>query len=278
MEDKSFKARLIRILIFLVLIIFAVLELYPFLWMIVGSFKNNAEIFVGSWHMPRVWRWDNFQHAWSSGVSSYLFNSLFVTVVATALSTIISAFAAYPLARVKMKLNRVILMMILSGLMLAPQVALIPLYKALQTLAIYNTYWAMILPDTAFRIPFTTFLIWSYFLTIPKELEEAAFADGAGTQKIFWKIILPVSKPILATSILLSARVIWNEFLFALIFVEDNSLKTITVGLKGMISNTETNWGIIIAGMTLSTAPIIILFLAAQKQFIRGMAAGSVKG
>ncbi len=278
MNTKILPKRAIHVLLFLMLIFLAGLTLYPFIWMILCGFKNNAEIFVSSWDLPKVWRFANFVKVWKTGVGQYFFNSLFVTVVSTIGATVFSTLAAYPLARVQTKLSRSVLIFIMAGLMLAPQVALIPLYKLLQTLHFYNTYLAMIVPNLAFRIPFTTFLLWSHFLTIPKELEEAAFVDGATINQILAKVILPISKPILATSILLSVRVVWNEFMFALVFIESSKLKTITVGLKGMISNTETNWGVVIAGLTLSILPVIALFLLTQKQFVRGLAAGSVKG
>jgi raffinose/stachyose/melibiose transport system permease protein len=169
-------------------------------------------------------------------------------------------------------------MFLVGGLMLAPQIGLISLYKLLQGLGIYNTYWAMIVPYVAYRIPFTVFLLWSYFLFLPREVEEAAYSDGCNSWGILWHVVLPMSKPIIATAALLSARVIWNEFMFALVFVEDSALRTIPIGLMGLKSQVDTDWTVLLAGLTLSALPIILLFILTQKQFVRGLAEGGVKG
>lgn len=276
-EKQTLSGMAVQVLLWLMLVVFSLAVLYPLLWMILGSFKTNAELFLNSWGLPKKLLWANFATAWRMGVAKYFFNSIIVCTVSTVVATIVSAYAAYPLARMKSRYNKVILLIIVAGMMLSPSVTLLPLYKLLQHIGIYNTLLAMILPDIAFRLPFTTFLIWSSFLSIPKELEQAASIDGLNTGQIFWKIIMPLSTPILSTSILLSARVVWNEFMFALVFVEDSSLRTITVGLKSMMSSTETEWTIVIAGLTIATVPIILLFLFCEKYFVHGLTAGSVK-
>ena len=162
--------------------------------------------------------------------------------------------------------------------MLSPQVGLISLYKLLSSLRIYNTYWALIISYTAYRIPFTVFLMRSYFITLPREVEESAFIDGCNSWQVFSKIVLPMSRPIIATSALLTAMFTWNEFMFALVFIEDNSLRTVPVGLMNLRGALTTKWSVLLAGLTLSALPMIIMFLIFQKQLIRGLTSGSVKG
>ncbi|MHA1381894.1 MAG: carbohydrate ABC transporter permease, partial [Candidatus Helarchaeota archaeon] len=198
--------------------------------------------------------------------------------ISTFLTVLISSLAAFPLSRFSFKGRHIILMAIISGLMLAPQVSLVSLFKLLQTLGIYNTYLALIIPYVAYRIPFIVFLIWSYFISLPKEIEESAYIDGCSDWLLFWRIILPMSKPIIATSALLSARVFWNEFMFALVFIEKDKLKTIPVGLMNLKSNLSTDWTILLAALATSALPIIILFLILQRHFIRGLTIGGVKG
>ena len=127
-------------------------------------------------------------------------------------------------------------------------------------------------------IPFIVFLIWAYFISLPKEIEESAYIDGCSDWLLFWRIILPMSKPIIATSALLSARVFWNEFMFALVFIENDKLKTIPVGLMNLKSNLATDWTVLLAALATSALPIIILFLVLQKHFVRGLTIGGVKG
>ena len=162
--------------------------------------------------------------------------------------------------------------------MLSPQVSLIPLFRLLQRLKLYNTYWALVIPYVAYRIPFTTFLIRSYMLSLPREIEDSAYIDGCSAWTVFYRIILPMSKPILVTAALFTAMSCWNEFMFALVFIESDSLRTIPIGLMGLKSSLRTEWTILMAGLTLSPPPPVVLFLIFQKQFILGITSGGGKG
>lgn len=268
----------IKLLVLFVLMAMAISIVYPLLWMVYTGFKTNAELFLNTWSLPKKWQWNNYRNAWDAGIGRYLFNSVYVTAVATILSVAIGALAAFPLSRFQFAMKKVVFVFIVSGLMLAPQVSVISLYKLLQRLGIYNTYWAMIVPYIAFRIPFTVFLLWSYFATLPRDVEEAAFIDGCNSWGIFRRMLIPMSKPIIATSTLLASRVIWNEFMFALVFVESSKLKTIPVGLMSLKGQNETDWTVLMAGLTMSAIPIVVLFLIMQKQFVRGLTAGGSKG
>lgn len=267
-----------RGIVFVVLTSFAVSILYPLFWLYINALRTNQELFLDTWGLPVTWLWINFVKAWDAGVGRYFLNSVIVTSISTILTILISAFAAFPLSRFNFKGRHVILMGIISGLMLTPQGSLISLYKLLQYLGIYNTYFALILPYVAYRIPFVTFLIWSYFISLPKEIEESAYMDGCTDWQVFWQIIMPMSKPIIATAALLASRVFWNEFMFALVFVESEDLKTIPVGLMNLKSNLATDWTVLLAGLAISALPVIIVFLFLQKHFIRGLTIGGVKG
>ena len=256
----------------------ALAELLPFLWMFMSGFKTTKEMLLDPFAIPTEWMTENYATAWRAGISSYFLNSLFTTVMTTVLCLLVSSMVAYPLARFRFRWNTAILIYILSGMMLAPMVSLIPLYKILSFLHLYDTRLALIIPYVAFRIPFSTFLIWSHFVTIPKELEEAAIIDGCSSNKVFARIILPLSKPILATAGLLCARYAWNEMMFALCFIENSAIKTIPVGLLALKGQESGEWSVLVAGLALSTIPIVLLYLLFQKQLIRGMTVGGVKG
>ncbi len=243
-----------------------------------SGFKSNSEIMLNTWALPSEWRWENYFLAWEVGVGKYFFNSIIVTVASVIFTVMISAIAAFALSRFEFKYRELILAVIVGGLMLSPQVGLISLYKLLSSLSIYNTYLALVIPYTAYRIPFTVFLMRSYFISLPREVEDSAYIDGCNSWQVFWHIILPMSRPIIATSALLTAMFTWNEFMFALVFIEDSRLKTIPVGLMNLRGALTTQWSVLLAGLTLSALPMIILFLVFQKQLIRGLTAGSVKG
>lgn len=265
-------------LILIVLLIGVVCIAYPLFWMIMSSLKGYKEIYGNVWGLPSVWKFSNYAVAWEKGISKYFLNSLIVTISTVIGVVIIASLCAYGLSRYKFKGMSIALIICMGGMMLNPQVCVIPLYVLLQKLGIHNTRFAMILPYVAFRLPLTVLLIRSFFLAIPKELEESARIDGCSAFGIYWRIFMPISKPILLTSVILTAYYSWNEFLFSIIFIDSDSLKTIPSGLMNFRDALQTDWGVLLAGMVISALPIIILFICMQKYFIRGMAAGSVKG
>jgi raffinose/stachyose/melibiose transport system permease protein len=242
--------------------------------MVFSSFKDNAEVFGRPWGLPSQLRWHNFVQAGNAGVVRYFTNSVIVTAASILTTTLVSAWAAYGLVRVKVPLAGPVMLFILGGLMLAPTVALVPLFGLLQQLHIYNTYWALIVLYTAFRIPFTTFLIRAYMVDLPPDVDEAAIIDGASRAQIFWRVILPMCRPIMVSAALLQALFAWNEFVFALVFISSGSLKTLPVGLVDMQSRLLTNWPVQFAGLTMAALPMIVLFLIGQRQFLRGLTDG----
>ncbi|UYP10734.1 MULTISPECIES: carbohydrate ABC transporter permease [Priestia] len=264
-------------IVYVGLIVYFIVIAYPLLWMIISSFKSTEEIFTHSWSMPHTWLIENYVTAWKSGISSYFLNSVIVTGASCFLTVLVSALGAYGLSRFEFQGKAFVLIICLGGLMLSPQVSLIPLYSIIQKLGIYNTHLALILPYVAYRIPLTILLIRAYFLSIPKELEEAARLDGCTSLEILFRIFIPMSTPILLTTTILTAYYTWNEFMFAIIFIDDDSLRTIPAGLMQFRDALQTDWGVLLAGLTISAAPIVMLFLFMQKYFIRGIANGSVK-
>ncbi|WP_235934303.1 carbohydrate ABC transporter permease [Paramicrobacterium chengjingii] len=263
-----------KLLLLGLLVGLAIVVLYPLLWMGISSLKTNDEILSSPFAMPQALDFGSYARAWDRGVGQYFFNSALVTVVSVFLTTLVSAWAAFGLSRIEIPFSRIFLLLIVGGLMLAPAVALVPLVKLMQSWGIYNTYWALILLYTAFRIPFTTFLIRSYMVGLPREVDEAAIIDGAKTRQIFWRVILPMSKPIMASAVILHVIFAWNEFLFALVFVGDDSLKTLPVGLANLSSRATTDFPAVFAGMAIAAVPMIILFILGQRFFIRGLAEG----
>jgi raffinose/stachyose/melibiose transport system permease protein len=263
-----------RTVAYVFLIVLVVAILYPLAWAVLNGFKSNLELFGNPWGLPSTLRWENFVKAWDLGVARYLANSVIVTGASVITTILFSSMAAYALTRHRIPFATAITVLLLGGMMLAPTVALIPLFRLLQTLGIFNTYWALIILYTAFRIPFTVFLIRAYMITLSKEMEDAAIVDGASRWQIFWLVIMPLSRPIIVSAALLQALFAWNEFVFALVFINDTDLKTLPVGLQQMQGRVLSDWPVLFAALTIASIPMIVLFLAGQRQFIRGLSEG----
>lgn len=267
-----------KIAIYALFGILMVMVIYPLIWVATNSFKTDTQLFDNSWALPKVWKWQNYETAWKYGIAKYILNSVIVTASTVLLNLIISVMAAYALSRFKFKGANLLLFFILGGLMLAPEVSLIPLFRILSSMGLYNTYFAMILPNLAFGIPFTTFLIRSYMLGLAKDFEEAATIDGASTFQIFVNVVVPLCRPILSSAALLDAMRVWNEFMFGLTFITSDKLKTVPVGLMAFSGALREQYTVVMAGLVISAMPMIILYLLTQKQFIRGLAAGGLRG
>jgi raffinose/stachyose/melibiose transport system permease protein len=269
---------IVRTIAYIGLIVLAVSIIYPLVWMALNGFKSNAELFGDPWGLPTTWRWENFAKAWNLGVVRYLLNSVIVTAGSVIATVLVSAMAAYALTRQRIPFAGAFTIAILGGMMLAPTVALIPLFRLLQALGIFDTYWALIVLYTAFRISFTVFLIRAYMITLSRDMEDAAVVDGANRWQIFWLVIMPLSRPIIVSAALLQALFSWNEFVFALVFINNGDLKTLPVGLLAMQGRVLSDWPTLFAALTMAAIPMILLFLAGQRQFIRGLAEGFGKG
>lgn len=260
-----------------VLGVLVIAVLYPLLWMALNGFKSTEAIFGNPWALPTSWSIDYYKAAWASGLTRYFLNSIIVTSGSVFLVTLLGAWAAFGLSRVKIPFSNAVMLIIVGGIMIAPTAALIPLFQLMQTLHFYDTYWALIVLYAAFKLPFTTFLIRSYMLGLPKEVEEASLIDGASHWQTFWTIILPMCRPILVSAALLQSLFAWNEFPFALVFINNPDLKTVPVGLMDFQSTLLTNWPVLFAGLTIAALPMILLFLIGQRQFIRGLTEGFSK-
>jgi len=267
-----------RITINTLLVFLTVVVVYPLYWTLINSLKNTNELFTNPFNFPHTLHFENYVSAWNLGLSQYFLNSIYVSAVSIFMTVLLGALCAYGLTRFNIKGKTIIFFTVLGGLMLSPEVALVSLYKILQALHIYNTRLAMIIPYIAFKLPFAVFLIRSYLLTFPRELEEAAIIDGCNSLQIFLKIIVPISMPIFAATAIMDAIFVWNEFLFALVFIENKSIVTIPVGLMAFRDALNTNWAVLMAGIVISSLPMVILFLVMQKHFVKGLASGSVKG
>lgn len=274
MTSGGFARTLLKLVVWGFLLSAAIIVIVPLIWMVVSSFKVNQEFLADPFGLPSSFFWQNYVDAWNLGVGQYMWNSVIVTLASIIATTLISAWAAFGLTKIEIPFSRPVLYLIIGGMMLAPTVALIPLLRILQSLGIYDTLLGLTVLYTAFRIPFTTFLIRSYMVDLPREVDEAALLDGCSRRQQFWRLVLPMSMPIIVSAVILQCLFAWNEYLFAFIFVSSDETMTLPVGLANLASKLSTNYPMIFAGMTLASTPMIVFFFAAQRFFVRGLAEG----
>ena len=262
----------------LIMTAYIILIVFPLVWMLTSGFKTNSEIFSSPWSLPSSLNPKNYIYVWQTYIQNATFNSLFFTILGTVLTVFISGMAAYAVIRFKMKYRYIIFMFILSGMMLAPQCSLIPIYKMLGMAHLYNTRLGLLLPYVAYRIPFSFFMMWSYMVTLPIEVEEAAIIDGCSIFQSFFRVVMPMCKPAIATTAVMCARYIWNDFAFALVFTEGKALQTVPLSIFSIRSTSQTDWGVLLAGLTLAALPMVIMYIFLQKYFVSGANSGAVKG
>lgn len=274
--SKASKAK--RFIVHVFCIVYIVITIFPLIWMFVSGFKKDSDLFSSPWSMPGEWQISNYLYVWTNYIQKSVINSLFFTVVGTFFVVLISGLAAYAIIRFKFKHKYLVFILILSGMMLAPQCSLIPIYKMLSVTGFYDTRIGLLIPYIAYRIPFSFFLMWSFMINLPVEVEEAAFIDGSSILNTFFNIVMKMSKPVIATTAVMSARYIWNDFAFALVFTEGRELQTVPLGIFAIRSTSNTQWSILIAGLALAALPMIIVYMCLQKYFVNGINSGAVKG
>lgn len=274
----SKRTKVLRGIVHILMALYIVVILFPLLWMVLSGFKSDADIFSSPWSLPESWKISNYIYVWTTYIQKSVLNSLFFTVVGTFFVVLISGMAAYAIIRFRFKHKYLVFMFVLSDMMLAPQCSLIPIYKMLSTIGLYNTRIGMLIPYIAYRVPFSFFLMWSFMLNLPVEVEEAAIIDGCSIRQVFFNIVLKMSKPVIATTAVMSARYIWNDFAFALVFSEGRELQTVPLAIFAIRSTSQTQWGVLIAGLTLAALPMVVVYICLQQYFVDGMNSGAVKG
>lgn len=269
-----------KIIVQAFLIVIAITQIYPLVWLAFFSLKDNSEIFSGDvLGLPKKFLWSNYAKAFTEGhVLTYFFNSVFVTAVTILLVVVLASMTGYAITRMNWKWNNLTMMLILLGMMVPIHAALLPLFMVLKNLKMLNTYWALIIPYVAFAIPMAVFILASFFKGIPREMEESAVIDGCGIYRTFLFIVFPLVRPAVATVSIFTFLSSWNELMFAVTFINETSFQTLTVGMMSMVGTYITQWGIIGAGLMITTIPTIIIYLLLSKQVQNSMIAGAVKG
>ena len=260
------------------LAIFAVIVVYPVAWMVFASLKDQTDLLSNIWGIPKSWAWANYRDAWNTaGLGRALFNSIFVSLSTVVLVVAIAAPAGYALAKFRLRFaTPIFLLFVLT--MQAP-VPVIPLYVLLVKLHLTDSYIGYILPLAAGGLPLSVFIFRAFFITVPRELEEAAVVDGSTRLGAFLRIVMPISTPAIATVSILQFLAAWNEYFLALILIRSPELRTVPLAIQVFFFDWgRTDWGPIFAALSVGSIPMIVIYVIMQRRFVQGLTAGAVKG
>ncbi|WP_019006316.1 carbohydrate ABC transporter permease [Cohnella laeviribosi] len=262
-----------------VLIVLAVIFLVPIVFIAFTALKSRSDLLTSPFYaLPEKFQWGNFAKAWNQGkMGMYMKNTALISVIKVPLGILVEALAAFALTRLNFKWSNAMFAFFLIGMMIPMQATLVPLNIFLNKTHLVSTYPGIILIYIGFGIPFGILILRGFFRTIPKEIDEAALIDGCGDIGKFFRVILPLSMPAIATLVILDFMATWNEFLLAQIFITKDSMRTITTGLLSFRGEHSTDYTLMNAGVLLSIIPILVVYLLFQKYFVSGLT-GSVKG
>ena len=261
---------------FFALMIMAI-QLLPIYITLTVALKGQTDL-SSVWHLPAKPLWDNFAQAFVAGkVARAFMNTGIITVVATVAVVILGALAGYPLARSPSKINTFVNHFILAILMIPALSLLVPLYVLMNRLHAISTFAGIIPVHVAFNLPLTVFLFTNFMRSLPRELDEAAFLDGCSVYSIFYRIMLPLLKPVTVTSVILTSVAVWNDFQFSVYFLQKSGMRVITLAINGFFGISGSNLHVGSAAALLSILPVTVMFLFLQRYFVSGMVAGALK-
>ncbi|GGD12962.1 carbohydrate ABC transporter permease [Pontibacillus salipaludis] len=271
------KAKFKALWMYLLLVVFLIISVFPFYWMFVGATNDSSKMFTnpptlsfGSEFMTNLTNLNE-----SIGIARVMFNSIFVSVLYVVIALAVCTSAAYVLAKFEFKGRKFIFTAFLLSMMIPYQATLIPLFRMMSDLNLLNTYFAIIAPQLCF--PFAIFLMRQNFLAFPSELLESARLDGASEFRIFMSVVVPSMKPALAATSIFLFMTQWNNFMWPLVVLNENSMYTFPVALSSLMGLSYIDYGQVMMGVTLATVPIIVFFLALQRHFISGMLGSALK-
>lgn len=280
-RDSEHGYSILKGIVFSILVLWSVIVIFPLIWSIYSALKSNTELFQDIWSLPEVFQWNNFSRVWVDGrLGSYIVNSVFTTSISVILVTFVSLLASYPLARYKFTGNGFLHSFFIAGMMFPVFLGLVPLFFLLDNLKMLDSYLGFILVCISYGIPFGVFILHSFFLTIPYELEEAAIIDGCSQFSLFFKVMLPLAKPGIVTMVIFQFIRIWNEYLFALVIITDDKKYPLPLGLYQLYRNQEyvADWVALLAGLVITILPVFIIYVIFQNKLTKGLMAGAFKG
>lgn len=263
------------------LVIWTVAVIYPIIWMFLGSFKSNAEIYRNPWGFPESFSLDNFVHAWTNyQIGTSVLNSLTVTLLGAILTLVLAIPTAYAIERVQFRGSSFLFTLYVSAMMIPMVLGWIPLFFLLDKLNLLDSLVGLSIVYAVSQLPFTIFVLTSFISTIPKSLEESAAIDGLSPYGVLRKIITPLTTSGIITVTIMNTIQFWNEYFMALIFLQTNEKYTLALAIDYISSEAEyTNaWGTLFASLVIAIVPVIILYIIFQRRIAKGMVEGAIKG
>ena len=276
------KRKVLKIITVIGLVLFAFIQLYPLYWMFMFSLKSNADILLSNnilgW--PEEWQWENYAVVLSrSAIPRYLFNSVIYSGAAVFLVGLFTTMASYAITRMKWKLSGAVFMLFVLGIMIPVHAALLPLYQVLEATHLRSVpYVGLIIVYTAWAIPMSVLILTAFFKSMPRDLEEAACIDGCTIFGSFWRIMVPLIMPALATASIFTVMGTWNDLLLVQTYVDVAEYKTITVGVLDFVGIHSRKLGLIGAGLVTATVPVIIIYIIFSEKIQRSLLQGAIKG
>jgi ABC-type glycerol-3-phosphate transport system permease component len=276
--SRRWMAHLRRSPLLAFVLLYTVVSGGPFVWVAVMSLRTTPEILDSPYALPSHLHFEKFADAWTrSNYGTYFWNSTVVVVTAVTLITIIGAMLAHALARFRFRGSRLVRFVILSGLILPPQLLILSLFQILVELGLYNTLTGLILVYMAGHLAITVYILEGFFTQIPQDLFDAARMDGYSDLEIFWRITLPIGAPALFTTVTLNFIMLWNEFLYAVVLLTDDDKRTLPLGIMHFMGSHQLDIGMLATGLMIAIGPIILLYGFFSEIMIKGMTAGAVR-
>jgi len=265
-------------------VLIVVLSLYtayaagPLFWVSMMSLRTTSEIAHSPYAFPQKFHVAKFADAWvTSNYNVYFANSVKVVLTAVAIVTLIGGMAAHCFARYRFPLRKVFYFTLFSTIIFPPQITIIALFQILVEYGLYNTLTGLTLTYVAFQLPITVYVLESFFARIPSDLYDAARMDGYSEWHIFWKVSMPVALPALSTTVILNTILLWNEFLYAVVLITDESKRTLPLGIQKFMGDQLEDIGMIATGLMIAIIPVVIIYVFFSEKLIQGMTAGAVK-
>jgi multiple sugar transport system permease protein len=271
-----------KVVIYILLILLVIIFLAPIYGILNISLKTMKELTFDTWGIPKKFHWENFGYVWNRptmGLKNYFFNSFKIAIPTVLIIIFFSMMAAYPLSKFKIKGEKILLAIIIFGITIPHQILIVPIFKMLNVVNLYNSIYGLILVHIGYGLPFATFLFRNYMVMIPKEMIDSAMVDGCSHYRMIFNIILPLCKPIVAVIAILEFTWVFNEFFYALVLTNSQNSTPVTVAVAFLnTTNYAAYWNYQAAAALIISLPTLIVFLVFQRFFIKGIMLGSVKG